>query len=872
MRKLMVVLSVAVLFCACATELDEDCVAPAAGDSVGTDSPSLVKGEVIVEFSDEMISLVEEDLAKGNFLSTKSSAMNSAMSELNVRKIWRLYTDGGEWEPRHRKAGLHKWYRISYDTEIPATKASVSLESIPGVVYVEPVRKIRSTAVFNDPYLPRQWHYINDGSMGSYFKAGCDINVEPVWKNYTAGSPEVIVSVVDGGIDMTHVDLKAAVIPAGKTGSKNFVDNSYTIVAHDHGTHVAGTIGAVNNNGIGVCGIAGGNDGKGGVKLMSCQVFKTGKDGEDISGDFYNAIVWGADHGAVISQNSWGHVYDTKEQAAKGGVGGVKGAIDYFIEYAGTDMDGNQVGPMKGGIVIFAAGNDNWPDGWPAEYSATEPLCVSVGSVGPGFTRAEYSNYGDWVTIAAPGGDYSKGGAVYSTLPGDKYGDMQGTSMACPHVSGVAALVISYCGGPGFTNEMLLDRLVKGANKNVLPKNSKIGPLVDALGAITKGSTIPPEKVTEYSVSANSNFVTYTWKAVKDQDDRTAAGYILLASSNRSSIEGIDVRSIPADVYSLNVAVSDQKVGDTMTGTVEIPNFGIKLYTAIVAYDYSSNYSPLSDIKDVTLGENHKPVVETEYTGDYKVKSHEELQVLYHIYDPDGHSFSVVFDGGSAAAASTAVSDSDYRLLITGKMADAGQYTAKYTVTDKYGLQTVYVIDYEILPNHAPVVRKQIDNLMFEDIGQKVSIKMEDYIYDEDGEKLSYSSVMTPTGIVHLNPVDNVLNLTTLDFGTVDVAVTATDCRGEKVVMKFKVLVRDPAAEPDMYPNPVVDKLYVSDGVAKTIIVKIYNSNGALLLERTGEASAFDPMIVDMGDYAPGRYGVTVASEGKNTSRTIIKL
>ena len=397
------------------------------------DSPAIIPGEMIVQLTEEMTAEIEK------------LTPEEAGQMLGVISARRLYEDGGEWEFRHREAGLHRWYKLTYDSAKESfTKAESGVAGIPGVAYTEPVRKIKSTALFNDPDFSKQWHYYNDGTLGSSHRAGCDINVVPVWENFTAGKSNVIVSVVDGGIDLSHYDLAAVTLPGGANGSRNFLTGSYAISPHSHGTHVAGTIGAINNNGQGGCGIAGGADGHGGVTLMSCQVFADNPDDpvHDLSASndgFYNAIVWGADHGAVISQNSWGHVYKTAEDAAQGGVGSVKGAIDYFINYAGTDKNGNQTGPMKGGVVIFAAGNEGWPDGWPAEYDAV----IAVGATGPAFYRSSYSNYGPWVDICAPGGDVNySAGAIYSTIPGNKYGWMQGTSMACPHVSGVAALLV----------------------------------------------------------------------------------------------------------------------------------------------------------------------------------------------------------------------------------------------------------------------------------------------------------------------------------------------------------------------------------------------------------------------------------------------
>ena len=140
----------------------------------------------------------------------------------------------------------------------------------------------------------------------------------------------------------------------------------------------------------------------------------------------------------------------------KGTPESLKAAVDYFEQYAGKDENGKQVGPMDGGVVILAAGNEN------RDWSANMyEKMISVGALAPDYYRAYYSCYGDWVDICAPGGDYKKGSQIVSTLPGNKYGKMQGTSMACPHVSGVAALIASKNGGPGFTNTQLKKLLLE---------------------------------------------------------------------------------------------------------------------------------------------------------------------------------------------------------------------------------------------------------------------------------------------------------------------------------------------------------------------------------------------------------------------------
>ena len=402
-----------------------------------------------------------------------------SLAAQGVVKMRRLFPDAGEFEERTREAGLHRWYVLAYDETRPMTKAAEGLD-LPGVVEIEycprigivgnpeiveyvsekPVSGKHASAVtkaggnepFDDPMLSQQWHYYNNGSASSSV-SGCDINIYPVWRNYQTYAKykgDIIVAVVDGGIDYTHEDLKDNMWKnPGKTGNNvygyNFVSNSYVIHAEDHGTHVAGTIAAVNNNGKGVCGVAGG-DRRAGIssaKLMSCQIF----DGDN-QGSGAEAIKWSADHGAVISQNSWGYTDLTTTPSS------LKAAVDYFVANAGKDKNGRQTGPMIGGIVIFAAGNDN------KTVSGNDyDKILNVSSVGADYKRAYYTNYGSWCDVSAPGGDAKKGNMVLSTLPGNKYGKMQGTSMACPHVSGVAALTLARYGGSGYTCDALRRRI-----------------------------------------------------------------------------------------------------------------------------------------------------------------------------------------------------------------------------------------------------------------------------------------------------------------------------------------------------------------------------------------------------------------------------
>ena len=459
--------------------------------------PRLRSGEIAVKFDEGMTAFLEEG---GDLAGMATRAAGAAADSLKISRWRRIFPDAGPYEPRTRKEGLHRWYYVSFDGQVAVTRAGETLASLPGVDLTETVPQVRM-ASFDDPRLEEQW------ALGNTQFPEMDIQVAPVWERFTTGDPRVIVAVVDGGIDLDHEDLAANCL---KEGHYNFVEDTTLIVPHLHGTHVAGTIAAVNGNGIGVAGVAGGNAAAGlsGVSLLSCQMFQTYTDEDgtpyDAGGNSAAAIKWGADHGALISQNSWGYNYDSddngrlsdreKARALSDEIRSYdRDAVDYFIKYAGCDNDGNQLpdSPMKGGVVVFAAGNDGLSNAAPANYA---PI-IAVGAVTRNGRHAYYSNYGEWVDLCAPGSE------ILSTLPGNGYEFYSGTSMACPHVSGVAALLVSWFGGPGFTAEELTGRLLEGAARGRVKEEEgkAIGPLLDAYGSFAYDDRTVPGKVPDFS-------------------------------------------------------------------------------------------------------------------------------------------------------------------------------------------------------------------------------------------------------------------------------------------------------------------------------------------------------------------------------------
>lgn len=385
--------------------------------------------------------------------------LNQTWGVDNFKKTFESAAFKTRFTERHRAWGFHSWYKLYFD-ETNDIRQMIQEYVASGVIEVAEPEYEKQLVVNqqpagapddfsfkgpawtpNDPRYTEQWHYHNTGQQNGTPDA--DIDLPEAWEIHR-GSAEVLVAVIDQGIQSAHPDLQAHMWP--EIGF-NFINNSPNIVAGDHGSHVAGTISAINNNGVGVSGVAGGNGPDDGVRLMSCQVFNPTIGG----GGFELAPVYAADNGAAISQNSWG--YSTRgfyEQA-------VLDAIDYFNVNGGGEA-------LMGGITIFAAGNDNSSGLW---YPGCYEGCFSVAATTNQDKHAWYSNYDTWVDVAAPGGETDDVTArgVLSCWKNSNYGFYQGTSMACPHVSGVAALIISLAYGQ-FTPDQVAE-IIRTTTDNI---------------------------------------------------------------------------------------------------------------------------------------------------------------------------------------------------------------------------------------------------------------------------------------------------------------------------------------------------------------------------------------------------------------------
>ncbi|NOU59246.1 fibronectin type III domain-containing protein [Marinifilum caeruleilacunae] len=441
---------------------------------------------------------------KPEFVKTNIKNIDDQNEKFKAFKMKRVYRYAGKHEARHRKFGLHLWYELEFSSNTPVKQLVASYQNVAEVSIAEAVHAIKHVAEgngkeivptalpsgTNDPKFSDQWHYENTGQNDG--TPGSDISLLEAWQIET-GNSNVIVAVEDGGVDFDHVDLAANmwVNPGEIAGNGidddnngyvddiygyNFGDDTGEIYVGDHGTHVAGTIAAVNNNGVGVSGVAGGSGSGDGVRIMSCNVFAAS------TGGFAEAFTYAADNGAVISQNSWSYRYPYYYDQA------VLDGIDYFIANAGGPD-----APMNGGLVIFSAGNDNSQSRY---YPAYYDKVLSVAATNKNDVRSYYSNYGDWVDIAAPGGELETTNedptAIHSTYPNDQYGVMQGTSMACPHVSGVAALIVSKYAG-NITPSEVWSKLVDNTDD------------IDALQSATHAGKLGSGRLNAYKALTDDN-------------------------------------------------------------------------------------------------------------------------------------------------------------------------------------------------------------------------------------------------------------------------------------------------------------------------------------------------------------------------------
>lgn len=382
-----------------------------------------------------------------------------------------------------------------------------ALSKNPNIDYAELDYVAEAMFTPNDPW------FVNQQGM-------VRVQAPQAW-DVTTGSASINIAILDTGVDLDHPDLASKLVAI-----KNFTGSSTADDVHGHGTHVAGIAAAITNNGVGVAGL--------GYSATIMNVKVLGDDGKGYWSWVAQGIVWAADNGAEVINLS---------------LGGSSGSstLESAINYAWN----------KGVVIVAAAGNNgNSAPFYPAYYSN----CVAVAAIDSVDRLASWSNYGDWVDVAAPGV------SIYSTLKEGGYGYKSGTSMASPHVAGLAGLVftvVSDTNGDGKLNNEVRSRIENTCDDiDITGIGSGRINAYKAVGASTSTTPTPPPDITPPTVSITS-------------------------PSNNSTVSG---------TISVNVTASD----NVAVSKVELYKDGV-----FFATDDTSPYSFVWDTTKDTNG-NHK--------------------------------------------------------------------------------------------------------------------------------------------------------------------------------------------------------------------------------------------------------------------------
>ncbi len=543
-----------------------DAFAQARINSTVSVTENFVPGELLVKYKDEIST-------------SRSSELMSryGLEELNSFDHTKNVTSGVA-----RSKGFGTWRHVRVTSRQDLTSLREMLSADPSVEHVEYNYILQANVVPNDPRFDELWGMNNIGQTGGLDDA--DINAPEAWDIQT-GSEDIVIGVIDSGVDYTHPDLAANMwvneneIPGNgiDDDDNGYIDDVYgydfanldgdPMDDNGHGTHVAGTIAAVGDNNIGVSGVSWNS------RIMAIK-FLDAFGGGTLDGAL-EAINYATAMGADLTNNSWGG-------------GGFSQALFEAIEAANT----------AGSLFVAAAGNsgvnnENFPH-YPSDYDADN--IISVAAIDHNNDKAGFSNYGTVsVDIAAPGVDIL---STSLTSTGDifdpsGYTAISGTSMAAPHVAGAVALLKAEY--PELSHLEIKQRLLSSAR--YLPS---LEGLILTEGALDLASafendSVSPATVSDVSVTSTGVFsANLSWSATGDDGTEGQASFYDLRYST-SPITEANFDTLPSQS-----AIAEQAPGATETFEITGLEHSTTYYVALKASDNVANKSALSNVVSLT--------------------------------------------------------------------------------------------------------------------------------------------------------------------------------------------------------------------------------------------------------------------------------
>ncbi|THB74063.1 MAG: hypothetical protein D6B28_02765, partial [Gammaproteobacteria bacterium] len=561
-----------------------------------------VPNELIIRLKDNSFSTPNADLKK---LSLNSTAWLQNLGVISTTPVFKSFQKQFSKLQINHSGVLQRYLKVKVNAGNSMLELLERFNNDPNVEYVEPNFIYRKLESPNDPKINELWAFNNSGQTGG--TPDSDIDLFEAW-NYETGKESTIIAVIDSGVDYTHEDLKDNIWTNDDEIADNGIDDDENGFVDDvygwdfgnrnndpqdgdsHGTHVSGTIGGTANNGVGVSGVAWN------VRIMPIRFLND--EGEGTVADAVDAIKYAVDNGAKIINASWGG--PGASQAIKDAIEYAQAADVLFIAAAGNgDRYGNGIDNDDDSGTILNPSEANYPS------SHDCPNILAVAATDHNDQLTGFSNYGlTTVDVAAPG--YN----ILSTIPGNKYAAYNGTSMATPIVSGIAALVLSQDSSLSALDikqrimdtvdpiDNLQGKMVTGGRVNALSalhKNKKpdihvapnvedykvtfSGKITDADGYITASTLFLSGVYTDYAqtidleLDNNGNF-SVTLEELGDD----GYNYMVTASDNEGATseysDVVLIGEIPNSIpnVAISEAISDNPGCITVSGTATDPD------------------------------------------------------------------------------------------------------------------------------------------------------------------------------------------------------------------------------------------------------------------------------------------------------------